>query len=497
VTRVTERAKTQIPYVGPRPFNRDECDLFFGRNREVSELVSLVYSNKTTVLYAQSGAGKTSLLNAGLLPALKEEGFICLPGGRVGGADDRTHTREGAENVFASGLLASLQEEHVDTHDAWTIRQYLCWLRSKRGINPDTPLVLVIDQAEELLTYRPSRWKDRKGFFEQLLEAMESDQLLRVVLALREDFIAQMEPYLSVLPSEYRTGIRMECLRAGAAMEAIRRPLHGTGRHLANGVTEALVADLARVRAVGPVREVEEFEGEFIEPVHLQVVCSMLWQSLPEDTCTITWENVQKYGDVNDALVAFYDQAVADAAEGSRRMEHKIRRWIEEELITPSGTRGMVHRDAKTTGGLENALVDKLEDLHILRAEWRAGSRWYELPHDRFVEPVLLRAYRRFELKGVLDLYKQIAHEPLIVLGMLTYIASLITALASVSFAGRSNVPSILLMTASVGSLLFMTSGTWNFMRKRRAARKRVDRILRARSQVEGENSNTEKSGQS
>lgn len=490
---MAESPKTRIPYVGPRPFNRDERDLFFGRKREVSELVSLVYSNKTTILYAQSGAGKTSLLNAGLLPALEKEGFICLPGGRVGGADDCTPTREGAQNVFASALLASLREERADTHDALSIRQYLCCLRSEKEISAEIPLVLVIDQGEELLTYRPSRWKDRKGFFKQLLEAMELDQLLRVVLALREDFIAQIEPCLSVLPSEYRTSIRLECLRPAAAMEAVQKPLRGTGRHLADGVAKALVADLAGALAVGPAGEVEKFEGEFIEPVHLQVVCRMLWQSLPEDTCTITWENVQKYGDVNDALVTFYDQAVADAAGGSRRTKHKICRWIEEELITPAGTRGMVHRDAETTGGLENVLVDKLEDSHILRAEWRAGSRWYELPHDRFVEPVLLRGYRLLELKGVLSLYNQMAREPFFMLGMLTYTASVV----GFSLVISHNVTPVLPVIGLVGGLLISILGTWRVMRRRRAVREKVYRILRVRGWIKGEKKSTEKPGQS
>ena len=65
----------QEPYVGPRSFEPNESRIFFGRTEEVDRLVSLVLSNRTVVLCGQSGAGKTSLINAGLLPALQAEGI--------------------------------------------------------------------------------------------------------------------------------------------------------------------------------------------------------------------------------------------------------------------------------------------------------------------------------------------------------------------------------------------------------------------------------------
>ena len=73
------------PYVGPRPFKREEQSLFFGREREISELQSLVTAHRTLLIYAASGAGKTSLLNAGLLPLMEREGFEVLPVARVKG----------------------------------------------------------------------------------------------------------------------------------------------------------------------------------------------------------------------------------------------------------------------------------------------------------------------------------------------------------------------------------------------------------------------------
>src|SRR5262245_32138328 len=71
-------------YVGPRPFEPQDRDIFFGRDGETLDLVSLVVAYRVVLLYAASGAGKTSLLNAGLVPALQhEEGFEVLPPARI------------------------------------------------------------------------------------------------------------------------------------------------------------------------------------------------------------------------------------------------------------------------------------------------------------------------------------------------------------------------------------------------------------------------------
>jgi WD40 repeat protein len=65
-----------------------------------------------------------------------------------------------------------------------------------------------------------------------------------------------------------------------------------------------------------------------------------------------------------------------------------MRQWFERQLITPAGTRSIVFRDTTHTADLPNQVVDFLEDRHLIRGEWRAGSRWYELTHDRFIEPI-------------------------------------------------------------------------------------------------------------
>src|SRR5687767_5358785 len=69
------------PYVGPRAFEADEK--LHGRDRETRELTDLVIAQRIVLLHAPSGAGKTSLIQAGLAPRLRDEGFAPTPALRV------------------------------------------------------------------------------------------------------------------------------------------------------------------------------------------------------------------------------------------------------------------------------------------------------------------------------------------------------------------------------------------------------------------------------
>ena len=75
------------PFIGPRPFAREHQDRIFGQKRETRELASLVIAHSIVFLYSQSGTGKTSLLNSGLIETLEaEEEFVVVPVARPAGA---------------------------------------------------------------------------------------------------------------------------------------------------------------------------------------------------------------------------------------------------------------------------------------------------------------------------------------------------------------------------------------------------------------------------
>ncbi len=381
------------PYPGPRPFQPEERELFFGREPEQRELIALVYAHRVIFLYAQSGAGKTSLLNAAVCPALREEGFEVFYA-RHPGAPFPEDLRGGRQvpNVFAFNTLMEWKDEGTPP-DALLTLDLSGFLSQRKHCldeqNLPRPRVLVFDQFEEFFTAYPERWPERTAFFEQLSTAMATDPFLRTLIALREEYVASLDAYTDLLPERPAIRVRIEPLRRESALLAIQGPLAGTSRRFEEGVAEALVDRLDTIRTAGSDGQVIEVPGEFVEPVQLQVVCRSLWEDLPPDAERISQKDLESFGDVNQALSEFYEKAIEKIVAEGLAKEGELRQWFEHALITPALTRGMVFRDVTTTGGIPNEAVAELEKLHLVRGENRAGGRWYELTHDRLVEPVL------------------------------------------------------------------------------------------------------------
>lgn len=407
------------PYVGPRTFSQQEADRFFGREVEARELLSLIIAERLVLFYAQSGAGKSSLINTRLIPQLREANYAVLPVGRVSG-----EVPKGAgtvENIYLFNLLLSLDESDGDPQrfTRMSLSHFLKNLTSLDGQHyyyddahddiletnewsepdtifetdefyEDTPYVLIIDQFEEIVTTHPGRWQEREGFFQQLEQAMTADPFLWVVLTLREDYIAPLDPYMHVLPGKMRARFYMQRMKHEAALAAVKNPAAKYGRPFVAGVAEELVNNLRQIRSHMAPDQTETGLGEFVEPVQLQVVCYQLWENLKHRPLgKITRQDLSELGDVDKALAKFYEQALAKVIEQTSVSEIDLRNWFETQLITEAGTRGTVYRGLEQTGRIPNQVVDLLQNQFILRSEAKAGGTWYELVHDRFVSPIL------------------------------------------------------------------------------------------------------------
>lgn len=378
-------------FVGPRPFERSEKNLFFGRDREIDELLSLVTSNRIVLCYAPSGAGKTSLINAGLYPQLEKEGFQVLPPTRVRGLIPEGVDEAAIPSIYVFNALLGLARDTASPAEltSQTISGYLATLPHLTDQDDFSLLrILIFDQFEELITSYLERWQEREAFFKQVGDALRADPLLRILFVMREDYLARIEPFMRSLKPLSQSRFRLDLLGPSGAKAAVVGPLRDTQRYFKDGVVDTLIEELLKVRVESTQGEAIEVVGEYVEPVQLQVVCRNLWNSLPADVQEISHEHVKAYGDVDQALRDFYESCLISAKTDLRINETNLRQWFEHQLITPAGTRSIVFRDAQQTAGLPNAVVDLLENKHIIRGEWRAGSRWYELTHDRLIEPI-------------------------------------------------------------------------------------------------------------
>ena len=391
-----QSAETTSPYPGPRPFTAAERDRFFGRTRELQDLAALVIAQPVTVLYGPTGAGKTSLICAGVIPELERADFDVLPLARVGGLLPPGTDAARLRNVFTYSVLLHWAPDGADD-DALTRHTLASYLRAMPGVDDGVqrPKVIVLDQLEDLFTAYPAQWEQREAFLRELGECVRGERSergatpgnaspgeppMRLLLAIRDSRLADLERHAALFPDDLRARLPLDGLRVPAAMEAISGP---AGNLFSGTDAEQLARNLAQRRVRLANGKLALIASDRVEPMQLQLACDERFQRGGRGG------PLGKPRDPDEALTRFYDVAVARARAGFRS-ERKLRRFVADRLLTPEGARNQALRGPRATAGLANKLVDALERERLIRSETRGGRTWVELAHDRLVPAIHL-----------------------------------------------------------------------------------------------------------
>ena len=304
------------PYLFLKFFELLDTEVFFGRETESLLLWRKILSYRLVVLVGASGAGKSSLLNAGVWPKLTPYHYdVC--GVRVGG-DPAAAVRKEAYAVLRPQKPA----------EGGQIRETLASF-FQRAMTPDQRLVVFIDQFEELfVNLAPDL---QKRFLSDLAHCVRDlPREVRFVLALREDFLPQLEAHRDLLLQYDANSFRLEALGRAAAELAITEPARRVGLAYEPALVRALLDDLA--------------EGGCVPPPQLQIVCDRLYdravgtaqrttaQALTEQTnaifpmgksaqevrATITREQYQALGGARKILADYVDERIGALPEVRR-----------------------------------------------------------------------------------------------------------------------------------------------------------------------------------
>lgn len=394
------------PYVGPVPFLDGQT--LYGRTRDTQALADLLISKRIVLLIAPSGAGKTSLIQAALMPSLRSY-LRPLPIGRL----DRTpHVGGDQANRYVFSALQSLEarfpKEERLSDEALVQLTFAGYFARRAGAlegeAADRFPLIVLDQFEELFTLDRLDWKSKEEFIAQLGQALgataadeESQQEKQekaptpvwALLSMREDHVAELEPFLDLIPTGLVFRYRLEPLEREQAIEAVIGPAEG---YVAKEAAEQLADELRKVRAAAPAGAAKWHLGRFIEPVQLQVVCLRLWERVvaaegrpigPSDVAS-----GEQASEVDTALAGYYDVEVERAATAAGMRQRDVRDWIQDKLITRTKVRTRMLRDPAIVGKMD-AVLQSLSKGHVLRIDVTGDREWVELSHDRLIDPVL------------------------------------------------------------------------------------------------------------
>ena len=244
------------PYPGLRPFQQDEAHLFFGREAQIEDMLARLEDRRFLAVVGTSGCGKSSLVRAGLIPAL-EQGFLsdALPNWRIavmrpGSApfDNLTttllsesalgHERQGASQAAAL-LQAALRRGPLGLIEAV----------AESHLPEGTNLFLVVDQFEELFRYRTQtkNINDADAFVSLLLASVQTGQSevpIYVVITMRSDFIGDCALFTGLPEAINDSQFLTPRLTRDQYRAAIVEPALVAGGKLTDALVNRLLNDL-------------------------------------------------------------------------------------------------------------------------------------------------------------------------------------------------------------------------------------------------------------
>ncbi|MEO1314403.1 MAG: hypothetical protein AAFV27_11070 [Pseudomonadota bacterium] len=400
-------------FPGVRPFEdtADHRSLFHGRDNEKYELFQFVLAERIVLLFSRSGLGKSSLINAGLLEQLRQEGHFPIVVRVSGAATPQEALLEGFEGAVREaeelGLECEPEPKDWDRRSLWHLFKSVELWRDDELLSP----VLIIDQFEELFTLHDVA--ARKAFIDELAHLVRGTRPrsvsqdaephyssrapdVKVVLAFREDFYANIQELRDQVPAVYKAPFRLGPLTREKALQAITKPAVFPGARFRTQPFEwdptALeeVLDFLGEQQLG---EGKTIVGQEIEPFQLQLICQHVEDLVAtQNIDVITPETLGGRDALRAVLANFYTDTlgrICAAFPEQLDLREKLERLCEDGLMTPRGRRLL--REESTIqheDGVGIDVLSKMVELRLVRKEPRIGDNYYELTHDTLIEPI-------------------------------------------------------------------------------------------------------------
>lgn len=369
----------RAPYKYLDAYRFEDADLYFGREEEIIRTVGGILSARLLVLFAASGSGKTSLINAGVRPELERKQYrtlYCRPHGDPVGEIRRRLGQTGDGVSTAEASLPDLMRLYTQVGPAGEHR----------------PLVVFLDQFEEFFISLRDRAQARADFATQLA-AVVFDPTLPVyfVLSLRDDYFVRLNEFREAIPSIFQNNanVQLRPLRRADALRAIVEPAAAVGLVYQEDLAERIVTDLERLNPA----------GSGVLPITLQMVCYRLWQRASSNGHRVTEQlYAEQLGGASRVIDRQIDDALGELPASSRRILPRLFR----RLITEDETR-QLRSFAELADALRpraatrlQQVLDRLTAAQLIRAERLGEAVYYEFSHDYLV-PRIEAWLRRYE----------------------------------------------------------------------------------------------------
>jgi WD40 repeat protein len=370
------------PFVGLKAMTEADADRFFGRNEEIAEIIAKLKQHRLVAIVADSGAGKSSLAQAGLVPAFRG-GALADAGGRE--PDDRLWhvvvmrprrdpmeglrrgVTEAAERLGRCAEECAALRKRIQVGDpseaAYAIR---CDLPVAK-----TQTLLIVDQFEELLT---ETGEGQRGPYVDLLMALEAAGGFWIVLTLRVDHFNLCRPLVALFEHLTRDNqdavLRLRRITDAGIAEAVRNPLRLAG-HTDAAEQDALIGSIRR--------DITDRAGDL---ALVQMALYAMWQKHQADHVDL----LVAYAQLGGVVGALAHEAEHVRTQRLDATERVLLGSIFVRLVRLGETGGATRRagDLADFEGPRRALIAKLATEECGRLLF-AGERSVEIAHEALI----------------------------------------------------------------------------------------------------------------
>ncbi|SET06056.1 WD40 repeat [Geodermatophilus poikilotrophus] len=368
---LAERAIAASPYRGLYPFRTQDAAVFFGREDLTARLVREVGRSPLVAVVGPSGSGKSSVVFAGLVPALlQEEGWVS--------ATMRPSQASSPLHALAGALLPLLEPEQSETQRL-VLTDPLAQLLSKGGLADVVTRVLararaahllvVVDQFEEVFTRPP----EAVGQFVQALVSVlpfqqdKRSRQLSIVLTMRADFLGEALRYPAMADALEGAVTTIGQMGRSQLRAVIEKPLPAGARY-EPGLVERILDDVGEEPGSLPL---------------LQFALTLLWDR--QDRGVLTHAAYDELGRVDGALAAYAERVYRDELMPD---EQEQARRLLGQLVRPTDVgvpvRRVARRDEMTDAQWE--LGQRLAATRLVVADRDpAGTESVELVHEALI----------------------------------------------------------------------------------------------------------------
>ncbi len=367
------------PFPGLRPFSEEEDYLFFGREQQVAELVTLLRNQRFIAVTGTSGSGKSSLVRAGLLPELqggmmKEVGsdwetLVLRPGGaplkHLAESVAEASLEDPEDPRVIGELLATLNHSGLGLVEA--IRQ--------SEIEPDTNILILVDQFEEIFRFQRSGAANQEqavSFVNLLLEAGAQRELpIFIIITMRSDYLGDCTEFRGLTEAVNEGEYLIPRLTRDQIRSCIEGPIRVGGGEISFALVQELLNSLGSEQDQLPVLQ------------HALMRSFDYWQAEDSESEELDLSHYQSVGGMETALSRHADEVFEKLNDEQQLVAKSVFKAITERGVDNRGIRRPTRLDLLT----EIADTDLSQVISIVEAFRHPGVTFLMPPSEVPLNP--------------------------------------------------------------------------------------------------------------